>query len=169
MKYDENIVQKAMTGDKEAFAALYSEVYRDMYRYAYAMLGNATDAEDVVSDAVIDIYKYIRTLRDAKSFGAWATKILWSKCKMKRKEYVDKTEELSEEIRDESHNPSESVTYIGVCQALEKLDKDERNVVVLGSVYGYNSSEIGTMLGIKATTVRSKLARGLEKIRRISI
>ena len=65
------LVQRAQDGDTQAFAELYSLVYKDLYRTALLSLGHEQDASDVVSDTVLDAYKSIKKLRDPSSFKAW--------------------------------------------------------------------------------------------------
>ena len=61
---DEKVLaKKAKSGDKEAFAKLYT-LYKDrLYRYAYFKLGSEQDALDAVSDCICEAFKYIKTLK----------------------------------------------------------------------------------------------------------
>ena len=62
---------------------------------AYYKLQNREDAEDVVSEAVFDMYKGISKLKDLSAYRAWAMKILSVKCSLKLKEYCqNKTEDI---------------------------------------------------------------------------
>ena len=50
----QNLVLVAKKGDKDAFAQLYQHIYKDLYKFAYYVLKNDQDAQDAVSDAVMD-------------------------------------------------------------------------------------------------------------------
>ena len=63
------LVRQARKGDSEAFAKLYSEIYKDLYYYALCNLNNQDDAADAVSDAVIDAFAGIKNLKDENAFG----------------------------------------------------------------------------------------------------
>jgi len=169
MKCDENLVKRAMTGDEKAFEGLYMQMHGDMYRFAYYMLANKEDAVDAVSEAVIDIYKYIGSLRTYKSFSSWCLKILWTKCKQKRKEYVDRSEEMMlEETMEISASDNMEEHYIEnvyLKEQLMALNEDERTIVLLSALYGYNSKEIGRLMNLNNSTVRSKQKRALERLR----
>lgn len=169
MKCDENLVKRAMTGDEKAFEALYMQIHGDMYRFAYYMLGNKEDVVDAVSDAVIDIYKYIGSLRSYKTFSSWCLKILWTKCKQKRKEYVDRSEEItleeSAEISTSGNVEDNYIENVYLKEQLMSLNEDERTIVLLSALYGYNSKEIGKIMHLNNSTVRSKQKRALEKLR----
>ena len=62
-------VKKARAGDADAFAELYSTVYKDLYRIALVNLKNQHDASDVVSDTVLEAFSSIKKLKDEKAFG----------------------------------------------------------------------------------------------------
>ena len=61
---------------KDEFIELYTAVYKDLYRYALYVLGNREDAEDAVSEAVVDAYAEFGKLRDKGAFKGWIFKIL---------------------------------------------------------------------------------------------
>ena len=72
-----------MKCDAEGFAALYGTVYTDMYRFALCMMKNSHDAEDAVSEAVIQAYEHIGSLRSEESFRSWIFTILANTCRRK--------------------------------------------------------------------------------------
>ena len=76
--------------EKEVFLRKYEEVYKDLYRYALFALGHPQDAEDAVSEAVMDAYKGKDGLKNPEAFRGWIFRILSRKCKAKRKEYATK-------------------------------------------------------------------------------
>ncbi|MBQ5311014.1 MAG: sigma-70 family RNA polymerase sigma factor [Oscillospiraceae bacterium] len=164
-------VQKAQAGDTQAFAELYSLVYKDLYRIALMNLNNEHDASDAVSDAVLEAYTNIRKLRDANAFKAWMMTILTAKIKNKQKEYI-RNRDLREDIEDlEDVQPDETtdIKFDGVLltNAMAELSADERMVLSLNIVSGYTSEEIAGMTGISANTVRSKAARAKEKLKKL--
>lgn len=153
--------------DKGAFEEQYRLIYKDMYRFALYNLRHEADAEDAVAEAVIDAWKGLYNLRDDDAFRSWMFKILSVKCKRKQKEYVNKALSLNSSVDLE--------TTVGSCQpemeeaqdvknAFWQLNEEERLIISMSVFGGYKSQEIGTMLELKATTVRSKLSRGLEKM-----
>lgn len=154
-------VQKASSGDKQAFAALYSQVYQDLYRFALYTLKNTQDAEDVVADTVISAYEQIGKLREAEAFRGWIFKILSNLCKRKLKEYVNKTVELPEDLA------AKEVDLAGNAQvrdAFWKLEDEDRMIVSMHLFAGYTSQEMGDILHMNHNTVRSKESRALAKM-----
>lgn len=161
------LVKLAKAGDDAAFADLYRQIYKDMYRYAYYMLNNQQEAEDVVSDTVMDIYQQIKKLRENERFRAWTFKILSNKCKKRKKNFVERREYLeTEAVNLEWETNHEYEKKQDLKNAFAELSSEERNVISLAVFGGYKSREIGRMLNIKDTTVRSKLSRALEKMRK---
>ena len=144
-----------------AFTALYEEVYQDMYKFALYTLGHPQDAEDAVSDAVMDAYRSFSKLRKKQSFRPWIFKILSIKCKRKLKEYVHKTVELPETLSAE-HNMDENLQ---IRQAFSRLSDEERLIISMHLFGGYSSRETGRILHLNDNTVRSKESRALEKMR----
>lgn len=167
MDIEEELVEKAKLGDDEAFSKLYESIYVDMYKYAYYMLGNVHDAEDVISDTVIDIYAGITKLRNNNLFRQWSFKILSNKCKKKRKQYLSKNVSLdNENVQYDKVEQQDIELKYDLEQAFKILSEEERTVVFLAIFGGYRSKEIGDILDIKATTARSKLSRALDKMQR---
>lgn len=166
MKIDKLLIQKAKYND-EAFAEVYERIYKDLYRYAFYMLGNRHDAEDAVSEAVIDIYKGLVNLQKEDAFLKWVYTILSAKCKRKRKEYLNKNLSLDDEdtrIEWTEHSQDLEMRH-DLKKSLSKLSEDEREVLILYYINGYKSREIEQILNIKSSTVRSKQKRALKKIK----
>ena len=84
------LIKRAKRGDAEAFGELYKDIYKQLYKFAYYMLKNAEDAEDVVSETVMDAFSSIKKLKKEESFSSWIFQILSNKCKRKMTEYYQK-------------------------------------------------------------------------------
>ena len=156
-------VKKAKQGDTEAFAALYAEIYENMYRFALYTLRNSADAEDVVSEAVVDAFAAIGTLRQEEAFYGWIYRILTNKCKDKLREYSRKTEELDEEAEwlSRREGPEEAAVVRRLFFALED---EERLIIGMHLFCGYKTREIADILHMNENTVRSKESRGLKRL-----
>lgn len=157
------LVKRAKQGDTEAFASLYAEIYENMYRFAFYTLRNTCDAEDVVSEAVMDAFASIRKLRSEEAFKSWIFQILSNKCKDKLREYRKKTYELDDEV-------SEKQSILGpedgaiVRKSFFDLEDEERIIIGMHLFCGYKSREIAEILHMNENTVRSKESRGLKKL-----
>lgn len=164
-------VQKARDGDADAFAELYSLVYKDLYRIALVNLKNQHDASDVVSDTVLEAFTSIKNLRDEKAFKAWIVKILTVKIKNKQKDYIKKNNYQNElDVLDSvEQEKSQEINYNGLelMDEFMRLNEEERLVLSLSVVSGYKSEEIAKITGSSANTVRSKVARAKIKLKQM--
>lgn len=157
------LVQMARAGDPEAFSRLYAEVWEDLYRYAFFLLGSREDAEDMVQETVLAAYAGIGKLRDPALFRPWIFRILSNKCRRHRGTYLTRPGELTEEMPDPGGDFTERVL---LRSAVEELSGEDRMIIGLHVFAGYTSREIGEILGMKSATVRSREHRALEKLRR---
>ena len=154
-----------MRCDAHTFAQLYETVYIDLYRFALCLMKNKQDAEDAVSESVLKAYENIRKLKDENAFRSWIFTITANTCKRRLREAAKRK---NESIEDSLVNtPSEETDYgmsIDVRRAFTVLNEEEQTIIGLSVFGGYNSKEIGQMLGLKDNTVRSKKVRALEKM-----
>lgn len=159
-------VALAKNGDSAAFCKLYELYYKDMYRFAYHMLQNEQDAEDAVSETVLDAFKGIKGLRDASKFKSWIFQILTTKCKRQMAVYVSNREHLSDNEEMENLAASEQPieNKIDTTEAFKTLNANEKTVLSLMIFAGYNSREVAKIMKTREGTIRSLKARALKKL-----
>ena len=157
-----DLAEKARRGDADAYAELYAGVYRDMYRFAFYVLGHKEDAEDAVADTAVEAFREIRSLRNAEAFRAWIFRILSNICRRTLKSYVVKTVQLDEELPDPQTDFTENAL---IRTAFSELTEEERVILSLHVFGGYTSREIGEALHLKDATVRSKVSRALARMK----
>lgn len=160
----QSLVPAAKKGDQAAFSQLYQDIYKDLYKFAYYCLKNESDAEDAVSEAVMDAWESLPKLRQNDSFRSWMFKILSAKCKRKMKFYTRRREETDV---DELEIPvlEERDDAMELRRAMDILSDEERLIVSLIIFGGYDSGEVADMLRLNRNTVRSKHSRALAKMR----
>lgn len=172
------LVKKAAKGDSAAFAELYSAVYKELYYYALCNLNSPDDAADAVQDAVLDAFTGIRNLKNEEAFKGWMLRILTAKIKRKQAEYVSARENLSyiDDARGDGDDDDRVMQIadreskyggIELLDHIESLSENEKICFSLNAIYGYTSDEISKLTGINAATVRTHLARGKTKLRRL--
>ena len=159
------LVQRAVTGDKDAFAGLYTRYKDSLYRYAFFKLGNDSDARDAVSDCIIAAYQGIGKLKNESTFCSWIFKILYRCCCTYVKDQIEQNDRAAEETLARVPVEDNRLLSVEVREALDQLDPADRDIVLLSTVAGYNSREISSVTGIKANTIRSRLSRSLKKMR----
>ncbi len=167
MEFNVMEVKKAKRGDRAAFASLYQQIYRDLYQFAFYTLKNQQDAEDAVSETIVDAFASIGKLRKEEAFKGWIFRILYNKCKDKLREYTKKTTELPEDYSEQVHK--DDVEEGAVIRALFfELSEEERMIISMHLFAGYTSKEIAKLLNLNENTVRSKESRGLKRLAKLA-
>lgn len=69
------LVAQAQVGDEDAFARLYNQYGRHVYRLAFTLTHDRTDAEDVLQDTFLKAFLHLREFRKESSFSTWLTRI----------------------------------------------------------------------------------------------
>lgn len=162
----QHLIKHAKKGNAYAFGELYSVYAQDLYRFALYTLKDTYDAEDAVQNAAVNAYRKIRDLKKDESFRSWFFKILYNECRKlltsKPRLYEVSQEDMS--VYDKEV-PSDSERS-DLLSLLDTLPHEQKAIVVLSVFDGYTSEEIGEILGMKASTVRSTLSRLLSKLRK---
>ena len=166
------LVKKAKFGDTEAFANLYEKVYKKMYQFALYTLRSEDDAEDVVSETVMDAFVSIKSLKKDELFSAWIFQILSNKCKKKMKEYYKKEcsiEETYDNVKEKNENIGHEDKLsiedkMDLCKVFSELSPEERLIVGMHIFFGYKTREIAKVMKLNDSTVRSKESRALKKM-----
>ena len=159
-------MDSARQGSQDAFCELYG-LYKDrLYRYALYRLGSPEDAEDAVSDCILSAWKQIGQVREAAAFPSWIYRILSGCCGKKIREEISLRmlrSETEANWQEPSVQPSRSLELE---EALNHLDPESRNIVLLAVVAGLSSAEIAEITGLSAGGVRSRQSRSLAKMRK---
>jgi len=164
-----SLIERSKNKDSSAFSELYSLYANEMYRFSLYMMGNPTDAEDAMQEAVFSAWRNIHTLKENASFKVWIFKILSNRCKtelMKRNKApdilpIEEYEFLVDDDALESFNSAE------LKEALQSLTPPDGQIIILSIIGGFKSQELAEIYNMDASTVRSRQKRALEKLRKI--
>ncbi len=169
-EFIKNLVVKAQNGSADSFGELYEIYSDDLFRFAYYYTNSPETAEDCVSEAVCIAFSKIASLKKAESFKSWMFKILHNCCKNAQKQKLKErgNTEISEVIgltAEETHSEELSALW----KEVNKLSKEERELIVLYYIFGYSSKEISEITGLKDATIRSKISRTILKLQKILV
>lgn len=159
------LVAQAKKGDAHAFATLYENVYKDLYRFAYCTLKDAHLAEDVVSDSVLCAYENIHKLKKNASFRNWIFSIVANECKKQFRIQRKVIPLENKDFPEQSENGTDLAGHLLLKQAFNMLSEEERLAIGLSLYAGYSGREIAHFLRKKEGTVRSMKSRALEKMK----
>ena len=166
-KIIDNLVSSAKNGSAEAFGELYEIYAKDMFRFAYYYLGSYSLAEDCVSECVCIAFQKIGGLRKASAFKSWLFKILHNCCNSALKEKIRSEGNVEYSSLIDLSNDEDNISdKLSLKQALAILSPEDREIVILHFCQGYTIKEISAILDINHATVRSKILRSGEKMRK---
>ena len=163
---DELLVLRCQEGDAEAFELLVGRWQRRLWRHAWRLTGDESDAWDSLQEAWIGISRGINRLADAAAFPAWAYQIVSNKCRdsvRRQRKRREATETYSEWMQQQEQDTATAQQqHSSLKEALEQLSGPDRAVLSLRYEENFDTAEIASILDIPDGTVKSRLfyARG---------
>ena len=154
--------------DDETLAALVSQYAGTLYRVAFSVLRNPSDAEDAVQEAFLRVLRHRDTLDEVRDRRVWLIRIVWNivldrKRRAKTRPETDDVSELARVLpcaglsAEEIASAAQHHAYMLSCG--DRLPDKERQVIVLSAFEELNSVEIASALEITESSVRSRLFR----------
>ncbi|RMG34729.1 MAG: sigma-70 family RNA polymerase sigma factor [Gammaproteobacteria bacterium] len=141
------------------FDALVGALSPELYRYAMGLCHNPDVAQDLVQETFLRAWRSQETLRDVKTARAWLYTIL-------RHEHARLYERQRPDVRDPHELPDvpvrgydTSTEAFTLRRALQRLEPQYREPLMLQVVGGFSCKEIGNMLGLKPNTVLTRVFR----------
>ena len=162
----EGLLATISNGNSQAIGELYDLIKTDVFAYALSKTGNKYDADDVVQDTFVQVYKHARQYKPKGKPLAWIVRI---ELNLIRRRYQLKAREA---VFDDSFNNTPAsenmeenvVRNVFLKELLSTLNEDEREVVTLHVVSGMRHREIAQLLEKPLSTVLSKYNRAIKKL-----
>jgi RNA polymerase sigma-70 factor (ECF subfamily) len=176
---DEELAARAAAGDAGAFETLVGRYEARVYRLACRLTGSDVDAQDVLQEAFLAAYRGLASFRGAARFSTWLYRITTNAALMHRRARQRRPSESLEEFLprfDENGQHAPEVAELAAASraddlldgkllaeqaraALERLPDLYREVFVLRDLEELDTSEVASLLGIDAATVRQRVHR----------
>lgn len=180
---DGRILRGLRAGIESAYEELIAQYEQPVYNVVYRLLGNQTDACDVVQDVFVKIFRGVNAFREQSSLRTWIYRIAVNEAYNHRRwfsrhcrhEVPMERETMDHEgcfefARDPGRSPYEqaldSETRSLVEQALTRINPVFRTAVVLRDIQNLSYEEIAEILQLSIGTVKSRILRGREALRR---
>jgi len=162
---EETFLPEARRGDPAAQEALYRAFEAQVYGLARRICRTREDAEDVVQETFMEVFRSLPRFRGDGSLWGWVRTIASSKAlmRLRRNKYRD-TDELNDEVA--TPGRESPALRMDLEAALERLGDTSRAVVWLHDVEGYTHDEIASMMGKTVSFSKSQLARAHVRLRR---
>jgi len=154
--------------EEEALAALVGQYAGTLYRVAFSVLRNASDAEDAVQEAFLRVLRHRDTLGEIRDHRVWLIRIVWNvvldrKRRAKTRPETDDVADLAWVLPADGLSAEESAAaaqhHARILSCVLKLPAKEREVLMLSAFEELTSVEIASVLGTSESSVRSRLFR----------
>lgn len=163
------LVERARSGDHEAFATLATASFARLYGAARLILRDPDRAQDAVQEALVLAWKHVRAIRDPEAWDAWLYRLTVRACyrlakSAKRRDITELHVEPDLEAADHDFTVS-LVERERLGRELGRLPVDQRAVMVLHFYLDLPLTEAASVLDIPVGTAKSRLHRGLATLR----
>lgn len=163
------LIKQVLAGDADAERQLYETHVDRVFRLAYRMTGNATQAEDLTQDIFIRAFNNLARFRGEAMFSSWlyriATSVIYSALRKERRkqDHITVREDLSD-LDDRSPTGDPDLRR-RLDLAVADLDDTHRLVFVMHDVEGYTHQEIAAAMDTPVGTAKARLSRARGKLR----
>jgi RNA polymerase sigma-70 factor (ECF subfamily) len=176
---DEQVIERARAGDREAFGELVGRWERKIYALAYAILGSPEDARDATQETFFAAYRNLEGFRGEAKVSSWLHRIAVNQCiTRQRRARVRPETGLEDEAATvggrflstpERESPASAAEALERTQAVRRavasLPPELREVVLMKEFEELTFQEIADALQIPLSTVKSRLYTALKQLR----
>jgi len=176
----QDLIERALAGDESAARELHGAHYPAVLRLAYMFLQNLQDAEDATQEAFVYAFEHLAQYDPERSaFATWIKIIATSRCRDRQRRRrirwlsLQELTEAGREPEDETpgHQPDVALELVGVQQAvweaLKQVPRKSRQALILRYFGGLSYPEMARALSCPASTVKSRVSYGLQKLARL--
>ena len=185
--YDVTLIERFHHGDETAFVEIMQRYHGRIFGLANNLLRNSADAEEITQDTFIRAHRGLANFRGESSLATWLYRIAlnlsrnryWYFFRRRRQDSISLERNLTDEsdatfadlIAADAQNPvqqtvtQEFTDLISVC--MERLDARHREILRMRNVLNQPYEEIARALGINVGTVKSRIARARENLRKL--
>lgn len=179
MTPDLDLMRRAQDGDLQAFETLVSRYESKIYHMALRYTGDPQEALDITQETFLRMFRSLSTYQETYSVGAWLYRLTDQVCKDAIRQIssravlsepdLDAEEPYEIEIPDLRYNPESVYDRAAlrdtIVDAVSALPEHLRKVIILREIAGMTYEEISTCLDLELGTVKSRIARGRDKLR----
>jgi RNA polymerase sigma-70 factor (ECF subfamily) len=168
---DDLLVARARAGDLSAFGRLVDRYYADCLRYATRMLGDAEEAEDIVQEVLVRVFRSLGRYDERDRFRGWLLRVLVNRCrtaarKRGRRQRLMERLALLHSARDEAPEDSrEPELGAELAGALGRLPAEQREAFLLHYVEELSYPEMSRITGVGVSALKMRVSRAGERLR----
>lgn len=159
---ESDLISGCIDGDRRMQEELYRRFSPRMFAVCLRYAGSAEEAEDILQEGFIKVFKKLNTFRKEGSFEGWIRRIFVNTAieHFRRKKYLQPVTEKEENTIEGSYlSVLDTLAERDIMELVQQLSPGYRTVFNMYVVEGYTHKEIGDMLGISEGTSKSQLSR----------
>ncbi|MDE0088092.1 MAG: sigma-70 family RNA polymerase sigma factor [Candidatus Poribacteria bacterium] len=173
------LIQHTLAGDEAAFARLVSKYEKQIHAYALREIGDFHIAEDITQETFLEVYQKLKTLKDPEKFSTWLYAIVKNLCIAWYRKNRFQPESLEEihisKIETDTYSRyvatehAKATAYAQrdlVKKLLRTLKESDREIITLHYFDEMTTAEIETHLGIPENTIKSRLYRARQRLKK---
>ena len=174
---DENIVERALTGDAEAFSEIVRRWERRIFALAFGILGREEDARDATQETFLAAFRSLRGFRGEAKVSSWLHRIAVNQCITRQRRAKVRNEAALEDEQERdaakfsapvSFSPARTVESRQITEAVRcavnSLPIDLRQIVVMKEFEELTFREIADTLDLPLSTVKSRLYTAMKQL-----
>ena len=171
-------IRRAQAGDAASFEFLYALHGRRVYALCLRMVNNPADAEDLMQEAFLQLFRKIATFRGESAFSTWLHRMTVNVVLMRLRKKSLPTDSLEETLDPDGEGTgpkkdvgapdlrlSGAVDRVNLERCVQKLPPGYRTVFVLHDVQGYEHNEIADIMGCSVGNSKSQLHKARTRLR----
>lgn len=174
---DEQMVERALSGDPEAFGEIVRRWERRIFALSFGMLGREEDARDATQETFLSAFRNLRGFRGEAKVSSWLHRIAVNQCITRQRRAKVRSETALEDEAEKNAavfalpaevSPARAAEHgqisVAVRKAVIALPPDLRQVVVMKEFEDLTFQEISDVLGVPLSTVKSRLYTALRQL-----
>jgi RNA polymerase sigma-70 factor, ECF subfamily len=183
---EERLVLRLQKREEQAFNELVLGYEKSVYRLAFRMLGNVSDAEDLAQEVFVQVFKSIETFRGDSKISTWLYRITVNLSHNRNKYHARRHSQKHQDLDETSPNAADTASGWTVGQVsrpdqemlgteleriveacLRELEPEFREVLILRDVEGLSYEEVALLLELPQGTLKSRLHRARAELKRL--
>lgn len=177
---DQELIDRTLGGDGNAFGILVERFQRRIYRVAYAVVRDESEADTITQDVFVQAYTHLAKFEGRAGLETWLTRIAINRSRdsLRRRKFVslfvrrdddDESEVMIEPVDDRPDPERQFLSgqlRIAIQRAEKQLSSQQKVIFRLRHYENLSLEEIADHLGLRAGTVRAHLFRAIHKVRK---
>ena len=177
---DQELIARTLGGDGNAFGILVDRFQRKIYRVAYAITRDDTEADTITQDTFIQAYTHLARFQGRSELETWLTRIAINRSRdwLRRRKFVslfshdDESDDRMYVIEPVDEHPDAERQLMAhqlraaIVRAERTLSSQQKIIFRLRHYENHSLEEIAELLGLRSGTVRAHLFRAIHKVRK---